>query len=306
MSSILLSGCTHLQTEEVLKNPSQYVAQHEIISVPFFAQQQYQCGPASLAMMLQAQNINVEPEALTPKMYIPQREGSLQIELLATARQHGVIPYVIDNNMTGLLAQIQADNPVLVLQNLGLAWLPKWHYAVVIGYDFAHAELILRSGIEQRHVLPMKVFERTWARSNYWGVVILPPDRMPAQVDEMRYIEAVAAVERSNQYVTSRLAYQTALQHWPENLVALMGLGNSYAAQQDYQNAVITFTAATQHHPNAADAYNNLADSLLNLTQHNAALQAIKKAIALGGRHKEVYLETLHAIEQKILLQQKQ
>ena len=26
---------------------------------------------------------------------------------------------------------------LLVLQNLGLSWLPRWHYAVVVGYDLA-------------------------------------------------------------------------------------------------------------------------------------------------------------------------
>ena len=54
-----------------------------------------------------------------------------------------------------LLAEPQASgNPVLVLQNLSLPWVPMWHSAVVICHDLARGEIILRSGTTERLALP--------------------------------------------------------------------------------------------------------------------------------------------------------
>ena len=300
MGTVFLAGCASLQTESLLRSENKYPQKVELSSVPFFAQEQYQCGPAALAMMLQAETKPVTPEELVPKIFLPNRKGSLQIEILAVARQYDVIPYVLNKNMADLFTEVQANHPVIVLQNLGLSWLPKWHYAVVVGFDFTTSEMILRSGREARHVVPMKVFERTWARSDYWAVVMLAPDTLPATADVNRYIEAVAAVERMKKYHSSAIGYKTALKQWPDNRVALMGLGNSYAAQQDYLSAAAVFRMTTVKYPQAADAFNNLADTLVNLQRYEEAIAAIKIALELGGEHKAIYLQTLQTIENKI------
>jgi len=44
---------------------------------------------------------------------------------------------------------------------------------VVVGYDAAQEHVILRSGATSRKVMPFGVFEKTWERSNYWGIINL-------------------------------------------------------------------------------------------------------------------------------------
>lgn len=298
IAGVFLTGCASLQTDELLRANSNSPQRVELTHVPFIAQQAYQCGPASLAMMLQAQSNDVTAEALLAQVYVPERQGSLQIEMLAAARKYQVVPYVLDKKMSDLLAEIRAQHPVLVMQNLGLSWLPKWHYAVVIGYDFNTAEMILRSGTEPRHVVAMKVFERTWARSDYWAVVILAPDRLPVTATEQRYVESVAALERMKNYAVSQTAYQTALKRWPNNLVAMMGLANTDYALQNYAAAAEAFKNITQHYPQSADAYNNLADSLLQLQRYEEARAAARIAVSLGGAQRAIYLQTLSEVEQ--------
>jgi len=61
-----------------------------------------------------------------------------------------------------------------VLQNLALDWVPMWHYAVVVGYDLAADEIVLRSGRTKRQVMAMPTFERTWKRSRFWAMVTVP------------------------------------------------------------------------------------------------------------------------------------
>ena len=299
IAHVFLTGCASLQSEALLQTENSYPKQVELTDVPFFAQEQYQCGPASLAMMLQNANKTISPEELVPQLFLPNRKGSLQIEMLAAARQQDVVPYVLNKKMSDLLSELRAQHPVLILQNLGLSWLPKWHYAVVVGYDFETAEIILRSGIEQRHIVAMKVFERTWARADYWAVVILPADVLPQTVEEHRYIESAALMEHAKKYEISKVAYKTALKRWPDSYSALMGLGNSYYALNEFNHASAIFRYATIAHPDAADAFNNLADALNRLQRFNEAMVAAKRAVELGGKRQEVYLQTLKEIEER-------
>ena len=90
---LCLGACaTPPQTLLVLGAPPSSLPRHaELTDVPYFAQDAYQCGPASLAMTLSAAGIAVTPETLKPELYLPERHGSLQIEMLAAARRQGAV-----------------------------------------------------------------------------------------------------------------------------------------------------------------------------------------------------------------------
>src|SRR5690606_32243644 len=95
-----------------------------IQAMPFFAQDRYQCGPAALATMLGAAGVDVTPEQLVPLVYVPQRKGSFQVEMLAAARRFGRLAYPLEPRLDALLREVRGGHPVLVLQNLGLDWYP--------------------------------------------------------------------------------------------------------------------------------------------------------------------------------------
>lgn len=231
---LLLSACAGTpQTDDLLDNSvaSRYRTT-ELVQVPFFAQQQYQCGPAALAMVLQSSGIEIEPDQLVPLVYIPEKKGSLQLELLTATRRLGRLPYVIKPQLRHLLDEIQAGNPVLVFQNLGLDWYPQWHYAVVVGYDLKHNEIILRSGLQQRHRVSLQLFERTWARADYWALLVLLPGEMPVNVDQQAYLDTLLGLERVQNWPVLIKSYAAAVKKWPDNLTLRMGLANSYYADK--------------------------------------------------------------------------
>src|SRR2546430_4967683 len=116
----------------------------ELKDVPFFPQSEFQCGPAALATVLNESGVKVTPEDLVPEVYLPERKGSLQIEMLAAPRRHGLVSYQLAPRFEDVLRELSAGNPVIVLQNLGFGG--GWHYAVAVGYDYSYGELILRSG----------------------------------------------------------------------------------------------------------------------------------------------------------------
>jgi hypothetical protein len=136
VSYTCLIGCAQLDLPDVSEYGHLPVS-HAISGLPYFPQEADQCGPASLATMLGARDITVTPEELRAKVYIPAKKGSLTTELVAQARQHGMIAYTLRGELIDVLSEISHDNPVLVLENLGFSWFPRWLFSVVVGYDLA-------------------------------------------------------------------------------------------------------------------------------------------------------------------------
>jgi len=231
---VQLTGCA-TQTRALLSAPHAALQrQVELKNTPFIAQERYQCGPAALAMSLRAAGFAVDADALVPQVYLPQRQGSLQVEMLAAARRNGALSMTIPPRLDALLTELAAGNPVLVLQNLSLPIKPMWHYAVAIGYDLDRGDIILRSGLTERMVMPMSTFEHTWGRSGFWAMVTLPPGRLPATAVEAAAVDAVVAFEESSPPAAARQTYALAVRRWPDNLVLELGLGNTAYAAVDH------------------------------------------------------------------------
>ena len=293
---VLLVGCATPQTRQLLASAATFPPSVELTTVPFFPQQEYQCGPAALATVLNYAGLSVTPDELVPQVYLPKRQGSLQFELLAAARRHGRVPYPLRPQLSALISEVAAGNPVLVLQNLGLDIFPVWHYAVVVGFDLERAEVVLRSGTEPRRLTALQTFERTWARGNYWAVVITLPGNLPQTAEEQPYLEAVLPLEKLQQWPAVATAYATALTRWPRSLGGQMGLGNSRYALNDLPAAETAFRRATIYHPQAAEAFNNLAQTLADQARWEEAEQIAQQAVAMGGKNAAIFAQTLEQI----------
>ncbi len=296
LALIALSGCATQSTRLHDTPPAGLPRRVELSTTPFHPQEDYQCGPAALAMALGAAGIPASPEVLTGQVFLPGRQGSLQIEMLAGARRNGALAVEIPGTLEALMQETAAGNPVVVLLNLGLSWAPSWHYAVVIGYDLDEGAFLLRSGPMARQVLPFSTLEHTWARSEHWAFVALSPDRLPASADEARSTHALVAFEKAAPPARAVLAYRKALTRWPDSLTLSMGLGNSLYRAGSLAEAETTFRKAAQQH-NAAAAWNNLANILLEQKRPGEAREAALRAIALGGPTRGAAQDTLQKID---------
>ena len=294
----LLVGCAGIQKPATAVLPNNLPPRHEIKAVPFLPQSEYQCGPSTLAMAMTFSGLPITPEELKNQVYTPSRKGSLQMAMVAATRRHGRIAYQIIG-LNSIWAEIAAGYPVIVLQNIGLSWIPVWHYALAIGYDFLDNNIILHSGITERKVMSLHTFEKTWARSNFWGMIVLKPTQMPALAKEKIYLTGVLGLEKSRQFEAAVEGYQTAWKRWPQSLIALMGWGNSFYALGNLPGAENAFREAVKIHPDAADAYNNLAQVLLEQGHKQEALDAAYRAVAIGGPMSAVYESTLKEIQAK-------
>jgi hypothetical protein len=251
----------------------------ELTDTPFFPQEKYQCGPAALATLLQATGVEVLPEDLVSKVYLPARQGSLQVEMLAATRTSGRIPYMIDPSLSAVVDELRDGRPVIVLQNLGVSLIPRWHYAVIVGIDGPDDTVILRSGTDERRETSFKVFLRTWARGDFWAFTALKPGELPAGVDRERYLAAVAALEEVGMSAEAVVAWRAAMQRWPDDPIPQFGLGNTLLQMGQAEEAEQIYRRLLAKRPGLTVARNNLAIALRDQARFDDAMLEIDRAL---------------------------
>ncbi|EIU3500045.1 PA2778 family cysteine peptidase [Pseudomonas aeruginosa] len=237
-------------------------ARVELRDVPFFPQEAYQCGPAALATMLGQRGLALTPGQLKDEVFIPGREGSLQLEMVAAARRHGMLVYPLQGGLESVLEEVAAGNPVLVLQNQAFSWWPRWHFAVAVGFDRERRELVLRSGITRRWVTDFTSFESTWKRSGRWAVLTLPGDRLPATAAAVPWLKAASDSEETGHPKVARRAYEEAVRRWPEDAFAWFALGNSRYAAGDSAAAEQAMLTSVERRADFAAGWFNLSQLL--------------------------------------------
>lgn len=282
--AVLLSACAGRAPSPPDLNRLNHLPRQVMLDgVLFHAQSEYQCGPAALAMMINHQGVPDTPEDLIDRVYIPQRKGSLQVEMVSAARERDLLVYPLEQKLEAILAELSAGHPVLVMQNLAFEWYPQWHYAVVVGYDLDQKVLYVHSGLNKAQTESFSVFLKTWQRAERWARVILPPGTLPASAQPLAYLKAASDLEQTGRLNSARLAYEAALQKWPDQDAALLGLGNVAWAQDRKQQSADHFRELVRRNPNMKAGWNNLSVVLDDLGCSSAALQARKCGLLLNN-----------------------
>lgn len=266
----------------------------ELTETPFFAQQDYHCGPAALATILVDGGVDTDPDRLASALYIPDLRGTLQFELQAATRRAGRLPVRVDPTDAALIAQLRAGRPVLVLQNLALRALPAWHYAVVVGYQPEPERWILRSGTERRDLQRRQRFDATWDRGGRWALVVLDPAEPPTGLAAAAYLRAAADLEATGHHANALQAFRTAAASWPQLDTALLGIANNLYHLQHLDDAETAYRQVLDAFPDQTLALFNLVTLLVQrdrgcdaLTLLDAAADADVAAdgtIVAGGR----------------------
>lgn len=257
--------------------------------VPFFPQTAYECGPAALAGVLGATGVAATPEVLSPQVYLPQRQGSLQLELVAATRRAGRIPYVLDATPDALLAQIEAGRPVLVLQNMRTRDFPVWHYAVLVGFDSAANRVYLNSASKQGMGVSAPELLRTWDWAGRWAMVALIPGELPADaqsagVEPARMVAAVLDFEMVVGTAAALPAWESVNRRWPREPLPYVALGNDAYAEGDLIAAAEFYRRGLKYVKQHGALANNLASVLGELGCPRAAEAMLAPtAAALSG-----------------------
>ncbi|QOY51046.1 PA2778 family cysteine peptidase [Candidatus Sulfurimonas baltica] len=277
---IISSGC-------VPKNPlplgNNY--QSSSINIPFISPRSNLCGSTSIEMVSSfwQSTTSYVPhltlEELDERTLIPEKGGTLQIELISAARANGMIAYPLEPTFDALFSELSQHHPVIVLVNRSYSWYPLWHYSPITGYDAIEEKILMHFADKANEAVPIGTFAALWERSGNWGVVLLPPQELPATASPKKFLHSAYDLEKTGMRDEAIIAYKSALIRWPEDVGILFALGNAYYSSQQINNAeqiyreilLIDFT-----HP---ITLNNLADLLYHTGRPVEALKLLDKAV---------------------------
>jgi hypothetical protein len=237
--------------------------------------------------MLAYRGLSVTAKSLRGKIYIPGKEGSLTTEIVARTRQYQLLPYVLSPSLPDILMEVTAGNPVLVMQNLGFDWFPRWHFSIVTGFDRDKEIVIQRSGNEKALETPFQLFEKTWQRADRWALVITSPDKLPKTAQQSTFIQAALELELVGQTEAAREAYLAARNRWPNAAMAIFGAGNTSYQLKEFAQAARLYGEYVTQTPDSASGWNNLAHSLMQLECPDESIEAIRCALSIDPTNPE-------------------
>ena len=167
-----VAGCVHTFPIDLagrLGDGSLYVE-----GVPFYPQKEYQCGPASLAAVLNYFGQVTSPEEIAEAMYLPRLKGSLNMDLLRYATAQGFDARIQEGSLEYLQSHLSRNQPVIAFLNLGFSFFPIGHFLVVVGLDPDQQTVIAYSGTEKDKRIPIRKFLSDWKKTQYWSLMITP------------------------------------------------------------------------------------------------------------------------------------
>ncbi len=165
--TILLTGCASVAGFREAQTAGDF---HIIRDVPFFPQEDYQCGPASLASVLNYWGVPATPEEIANAIYSESAKGTLNIDMVIYAEGRGLTVSQYSGGLKDLKEKIDAGHPLVVLVDYGFSILRADHFMVVTGYS--ETGVVTNSGRNEKRFIPLKDFMKSWERTKYWTLHI--------------------------------------------------------------------------------------------------------------------------------------
>ena len=143
-----------------------------IQNVPFYPQEAYQCGPASLAGVLNYWGLPVSPEVIAVEIYSQSAKGTLNVDLVLYAQEKGFKATPYSGSVENVKKNIDSGFPLIVLVDYGFWVYQQNHFMVILGYN--EEGILANSGRDQHQFIPLRSFLKTWGRTKFWTLLITP------------------------------------------------------------------------------------------------------------------------------------
>jgi ABC-type bacteriocin/lantibiotic exporter with double-glycine peptidase domain len=147
-------------------------ASQVIEGVPFYSQQKYQCGPASLAGVLNYWGVDISPEEIAAEVYSKSAKGTLDADMILYAKRKGLKAQHYKGSLEDIRGSIDSGYPLIVLVDYGFWVYQQNHFMVIVGCG--EKGIIANSGKDHLKFIPSKGFLKPWERANFWTLRITP------------------------------------------------------------------------------------------------------------------------------------
>lgn len=143
-----------------------------IQNVPFYPQEDFQCGPASLAAVLNFWGISITPEEIAKEIFSPTARGTLTLDMMGYPQKKGMKVLHYKGSIEDIKNKIDLGYPLIVLVDMGRLIYQQNHYMVILGYD--ETKVIAHSGKDPLKQIPLNHFLKMWSKTNFWTLWIQP------------------------------------------------------------------------------------------------------------------------------------
>jgi hypothetical protein len=143
-----------------------------IQNIPFYPQEDFQCGPASLAGVLNYWKTPVTPVDISREIFSASAKGTFTIDMLLYAQKKGLDAIDYIGGMEDLKVKVSQGYPVVVLVDNGFYVYQAEHFMVVVGYN--NEGVIVNSGRLEKVLIKEDAFLKSWKRTKYWTLWIKP------------------------------------------------------------------------------------------------------------------------------------
>jgi len=141
--------------------------------IPFFPQEEYQCGPASLAGVLNYHGLRITPAEIAAEIFSRQARGTLNMDMVFYAQRKGMKADQYAGTPEDLRRSLDSQRPVIVLIDLGFWVYQNHHFMVAVGYD--ERNLVVNSGKEEHKFISWEALVKSWEKTKFWTLRITPP-----------------------------------------------------------------------------------------------------------------------------------
>lgn len=170
----ILFGCApHAERvkQGIINNPA---AGSYIKNVSFFPQTRYNCGPASVASIMNFYGLSITEEETAKEIYTAKLNGTLPIDILRYARTKGFDVSYYKGSIEDIKKQIARGRPIILFVGLGYFAYPVRHYIVATGYNDEMGYLIAHSGKNKDKVFSYKEIQAAWEKTGFGTILITP------------------------------------------------------------------------------------------------------------------------------------
>ena len=143
-----------------------------IENIPFYPQESYQCGQASLASVLNYWGVNVTPDDIAKEIFSESARGTLNIDMVLYTQRMGLDATQYRGSIEDLKKNIESGYPLIVLVDYGFSLYQVNHFMVVVGYN--ENGVIVNSGRDKGKFISEKDFIKAWERTKLWTLLVRP------------------------------------------------------------------------------------------------------------------------------------
>jgi predicted double-glycine peptidase len=149
-----------------------------VADVPFFPQDEYQCGPSAIATVInywygkEKTARHLPFDQAVAHTYSPSARGVLGLDLMLYARKLGFDAKEREGSIEELRNCIDRGIPVIVLVDYGFSLYQRNHFMVVTGYT--GASIVVNSGRRQGRHIAYEDFNKIWKKTAFWALIIKP------------------------------------------------------------------------------------------------------------------------------------